>query len=291
MQTRRHFLKTIGASAAIASLNNGVTAAPVLKKIGLQLYTVRDDIGKDLEGTLRKVAGIGYKEVELAGYGNGAFYGKSTKDFKALLSDLGLSSPSGHYTTGNHDKNLKGTLLNGWEKAVEDAAELGHQYMVCAYLFPNERKKLDDYKRFVDLFSKSAEVCKKSGIQFCYHNHDFEFQQLEGQLPIDIILGNTDKNLVKMELDLYWVTRAGHDPVEFMKKHAGRFPLWHIKDMENTPEKAFAEVGRGTIDFKRIFAVAQAAGAKHFMVEQDVCKRPPLESIEISYKYLAASKF
>ena len=292
MQNRRQFLATLGATIGSSALVNQLSAMPAdSRKYGLQLYTVRDDIGKDLEGTIKKVAAIGYKEVELAGYGNGQFYGKNPKDFKAMLAGLGLATPSGHYMTGNHDKKLKGTLLNGWEKAVEDAAEMGHQYMVCAYLFPDERKKLDDYKKFAELFSKSAEICQKSGIQFCYHNHDFEFQSLEGQYPIDILLGNTDKNMVKMELDMYWITRAGFDPVDFMKKHAGRFPLWHLKDIENTPEKAFAEVGRGTIDFKRIFAAAKSAGVKHFYVEQDACKRPPLESIEISYKYLSASKF
>jgi len=259
-------------------------------KIGLQLYTLRDDIAKDLEGTLKKVAAIGYKEVELFGYNDGKFFGKTAKEFKALLKGLGLTPVSGHYGAGVERKDVKGTLSNDWRRAMEDAAELGQKYANCAYLTPNERKSIDDYKRYADLFNKSGEIAKEFGIQFGYHNHDFEFQKLDGEIPYDIITGKTDPKLVKLELDLYWAVRAGLDPVELFKKHPGRFPLWHVKDMEKGPDKAFAEVGTGSIDFKKIFDARKIAGMTHFFVEQDVCKIPPTEAIAISYKNLVKMK-
>lgn len=282
--TRQQFLKlgALATSAALLPQVDAFAASP--KKVGLQLYTLRDLMAKDPDGTLKKVAQIGYKEVESFGYSDGKFFGKTPKDYAAYLKSLGLSAPSGHYTTGKTMPKAKGTLMNDWKRAVDDAATIGQKYMVCAYLFPEERTKLDDYLHFADLFNKSAEVCKKAGIQFCYHNHDFEFKPLSGKMPYDVLTGNTDKNLVKLELDLYWATFAKQDPVALFKKHPGRFPLWHVKDMEKTPERAFAPVGTGSINFQRIFDAKQTAGLTHYFVEQDVCKLPPLESIAISYK-------
>ncbi|QIP17181.1 sugar phosphate isomerase/epimerase [Spirosoma aureum] len=283
--SRKDFLKTSAlAMAAVLTPGLDVFAKPA-QTVGLQLYTLRDLLPKDVEGTLKKVAEIGYKEVELFGYSDGKFFGKTPAQFSALLKSLGLSAPSGHYTTGNTMPNAKGTLKKDWKRAVDDAATLGQKYMVCAYLFPEERK-MDDYKRHVDLFNKSAELCKAAGIQFAYHNHDFEFKPMGGQLPYDLILKGTDPNLVKMELDLYWASFAGQDPVALFKKHPGRFPLWHIKDMAKTKEREFAEVGLGSINFQRIFDAKKTAGLTHYFVEQDICKRPPLESIAISYRNL-----
>lgn len=242
-------------------------------------------MGKDPDGTLKRVADIGYKEVESFGYSDGKFFGKTPKDYAALLKNLGLTTPSGHYMTGNVMMKGEGSLTNNWQRAVDDAAAVGQPYMVCAYLFPDERKKLDDYKQFADLFNKSAEVCKAAGIQFVYHNHDFEFQPLDGQMPYDLLLSRTDPKLVKMELDLYWATFAGQDPVALFQKHPGRFPLWHVKDMAKTPEREFAEVGTGSINFQRIFDAQKTAGLTHYFVEQDVAKQhPPLEAIAISYR-------
>lgn len=282
--SRRQSLK-LGALAATAALFprlDALAASP--KKVGLQLYTLRAEMAKDPEGTLKKVADIGYREVELFSYSDGKFFGKTPAEFSALLKSLGLTAPSGHYMTGKAVMKGKGTLTNDWKRAVDDAATVGQKYMVCAYLFPPERTKLDDYKEFAELFNKSAEVCRAAGIQFAYHNHDFEFQKLDGQLPYDVLLNGTDPKLVQLELDLYWATFAGQDPVALFRKHPGRFPLWHIKDMEKTPERAFAEVGTGSIDFQRIFDARKTAGMTHYFVEQDVCKRPPLEAIAISYK-------
>lgn len=281
--TRQQFLKlgALATSAALLPSFEGRAATP--KTVGLQLYTLRDAMAKDPDGTLKKVAAIGYKEVESFGYSDGKFFGKTPKDYAALLKNLGLTTPSGHYTTGKVMKG-KGTLTDDWQRAVDDAAAIGQKYMVCAFLFPPERTKLDDYKQFADLFNKSAEVCRAAGIQFAYHNHDFEFQSLSGQLPYDLLLKETDPKLVKMELDLYWATFAGQDPVALFKKHPGRFPLWHVKDMAKTPKREFAEVGTGSINFQRIFDAKKTAGLTHYFVEQDVCKGPPLEAIAISYK-------
>ncbi|WP_247237273.1 sugar phosphate isomerase/epimerase [Telluribacter sp. SYSU D00476] len=289
--SRKEFLKAGSLAVASTLLTRFDSFAKPSKPVGLQLYTLRNEIGKDLEDTISKAAQIGYKEVELFGYGNGKFFGKTPKEFAALLKDNGLSAPSGHYMTGKTMPNMVGSLSNGWEQAVEDAATIGQKYMVCAFLFPDERKTLDQYKQHIDLFNKAAETCKKSGIQFAYHNHDFEFQNVEGQVPYDLILKGTDPKLVKMELDLYWATFAGKDPVELFKKDPGRYPLWHIKDMEKSAERAFAEVGTGSIDFQRLFNAQKTAGLKHFFVEQDVAKKnPPLKAIEISYNNLTKLK-
>ncbi|TAE26656.1 MAG: sugar phosphate isomerase/epimerase [Cytophagales bacterium] len=281
--TRRSALKAGALALATPFLSSLDALAAKPKAAGLQLYTVRDLMAKDPDGTIAKVAQIGYKKVENFGYSDGKFFGKSPKDYAALLKQNGLTTPSGHYLLGKQMPAMKGTLMNDWSRAVDDAAELGQQYMVCAYLFPDERKVLDDYKRYADIFNKSAEACKARGIQFAYHNHDFEFKELEGQIPYDILLKNTDANLVKMELDLYWTVFAGKDPVALFNQSPGRFPLWHLKDMEKSEKREFAEVGTGSIDFATLLKSKKKAGLVHSFVEQDVCKRPPLEAIAISY--------
>jgi sugar phosphate isomerase/epimerase len=278
--SRRSFIKAGALVMATPMLSNWEMKAP--SKIGLQLYTLRNELSKDLEGTLKKVAAIGYKEVELFGYTDGKFFGKTTKEFKAMLKSLGLDPVSGHYGAGVERKDVKGTLSNDWQRAVDDAAELGQKYVNCAYLTDAERKSIDDYKKYVDLFNKSGEVAKKAGLQFGYHNHDFEFKKMDGQLPYDLI-ASTDPELVKLELDLYWIVKAGLDPVDLFKKYPGRFPLWHVKDMDKG-DQSFAEVGTGSIDFKKIFDARKIAGMTHFFVEQDMAKRPPVEAIEISFK-------
>jgi sugar phosphate isomerase/epimerase len=283
MTTRRSFLKTS------ALLSAGILVAPKLfaydkKYIGLQLYTVRNAMAKDVPGTLAKVAQIGYTSVE-ASYGDGKYYGLDPQAFAALLKQNNLIMPSSHYLLGEASKG-KGTILNDWDKAVEDAASVGQKYMVCAWLAPSERGNLDHYKKLAQDFNKAGETCKKAGIQFCYHNHDFEFIQEDGKYPYETLLDNTDKNLVKMEIDLYWLTKANQDPIALIEKHPGRFPLWHTKDMDKTEKKMFTEVGNGIIDFKKIFAHANKAGLKYFFVEQDICPGDPFDSITQSITYI-----
>lgn len=290
MYTRRSFLKSTSLYTA------GILVTPSLPSfletakstIGLQLYTVRDAMQTDPAAALGRVAQIGYNSVEAATYTNTEkFYGMDPKTFRALLKKNGLAIRSCHYRLGEDTNGAeKGTIMNDWDRAVEDASALGLKYMVCAWLSPAERKGLDHYKQMADQFNKAAEKCKAAGIQFCYHNHDFEFDQQDGKYPYDVLLENTDPQLVKMEMDLYWVTKAGQDPVKLFEQHPGRFPLWHLKDMDNTPAHSFTEVGNGVIDFKKIFSRKDLAGFKYFFVEQDKCPGDPFDSITTSIKYI-----
>ncbi|WP_221393364.1 sugar phosphate isomerase/epimerase [Dyadobacter sp. NIV53] len=287
--SRKSFIKASAFALATPMLSKLNLEMQSPSKIGLQLYTLRKELTTDLEGTLKKVSEIGYKEVETFGYSDGKFFGKTPKEFKALLKSFGLSAVSGHYGAGVEKADAKGTLSNDWERAVADAAEIGQKYVVCAYLTPNERKSIEDYKKYVDLFNKSGEVAKKAGLQFAYHNHDFEFEKLDGEIGYDYIAGKTDSKLVKLELDLYWIAKAGLDPVDLFKKYPGRFPLWHVKDMDKS-DKSFAAVGTGSVDFSKIFAARKLAGMTHFFVEQDMTKEPVFEAITTSYKNLVTMK-
>jgi sugar phosphate isomerase/epimerase len=285
---RREFLRGgalgVAAAAACSKWGENVFATPYGMPVGLQLYTLRNELEQDLAGTLRKVAQIGYKEVEIFD-----FYGKNSAEMRKLLRDTGLSAPSAHYQTAQ--------IRSSWDKQIEYAKALGLKYMVNAIIWPPERKSLDDYKQLADLFNKAGEQCQKAGIQFAYHDHNFEFKTYDGVMAYDELLKRTDPALVKFEMDCFWVTRAGQDPVAYFEKYPGRFPLLHIKDLnkgypttveDNFKAGPFAPVGEGTIDWKRIFAAAPKGGLKHFFVEQDECDKPPLESIKISCDYLKA---
>ena len=288
MTTRRSFIKSTSVVSA------GILLAPKdfkLKSrlIGLQLYTVRDAMQKDPADTLSKVAKIGYTSVEGATYtGTQKFYDMEPSEFAKLLKANGLVMLSSHYRLGEEQPKgevVKGTILHEWDKAVDDAASVGLKYMVCAFLSPGERGTLDHYKQVADQLDIAGERCKKSGIQLCYHNHNFEFIKQGDTYPYDILLG-TDKNLVKMEMDIYWVTKAGQDPIKLFSEHPGRFPLWHLKDMDKTPEQGFSEVGNGIIDFKEIFRHKKEAGLRYFFVEEDKCPGSPFDSIAQSYSYI-----
>jgi sugar phosphate isomerase/epimerase len=288
MTTRRSFIKST------SLLSAGLLVAPKdfrLKStlIGLQLYTVRDAMQKDAADTLSKVAKIGYNSVEGATYtGTQKFYGMDPSAFSKLLKDNGLVMPSAHYRLGEEKPKgeiMKGTILHEWDKAVEDASSVGLKYMVCAFLSPDERGDPDHYKYVADQLNIAGGRCKKAGIQLCYHNHDFEFVKQGDKYPYDILLG-ADKDLVKMEMDVYWVTKAGKDPVTLFNEHPGRFPLLHLKDMDNTPQKMFTEVGNGIINFKEIFRNKKEAGMKYFFVEEDKCPGSPFDSITQSISYI-----
>ncbi len=272
---RRIFMKTVGAGGLVMWAEPGLMAARV-KPIGLQLYTVRNEMEKDFEGSLAKVAQIGYKEVEFAGY-----FGRTPQQVKEILKKNRLKTPSSHIGLNLFEQDLPKTLETG--------KILGQKYLVCPSLPEARRKTVDDFKKLAELFNRLGAECKKAGMGFAYHNHNFEFQPIEGQMPYDLLLQNTDPKLVQMEMDLYWVVKAGQDPVQFFEKHPGRFALVHVKDMDTTPQKGFAEVGRGNMDFKRIFGASKKAGIKHYIVEQDRTPGNPFDSIKISWDYL--SKF
>lgn len=289
MINRREFLHHAAwglTAAAVTQWPTDLLANPLGLPIGLELYTVRDQLKEDLYGTIKKVAETGYKEVEFFD-----FYGKKASEIRQILKDNGLRAPSAHYTTP--------AMKSDWEKHIEYAQEVGIQYMILAWLDPSERRSLEDYKRLAELENKVGAQCLKAGLQFAHHNHNFEFKPYDGIVAYDELLRLTDAKLVKLEMDCFWVTRAGKDPVKYFKKYPQRIALLHIKDRkpgyppstdQDTTPGPFTEVGRGEIDWKRIFAGARQTSVKHYYVEQDFCDRSPLESIKISYDYLKSLK-
>jgi sugar phosphate isomerase/epimerase len=293
MKTRRDFIISSGIAVSGMLLIPGCTSPKkeeaaeavidiaVKQDVGLQLYTLRDLLATDLRGTLKQVAELGYNQVELFGYEDGTYFGKPAAEVFALLKEFGLSPISAHYLTGIVNKDVIGTVTNGWDKAVEDAASAGQKYMAIGWLFPEERT-LDHYKALPEMLTKAGETCKSAGIQLCYHHHDFEFLEEDGIIPMYHLLDNTTPEILKMEMDMYWMTKAGYSPLELFDKYPGRVPLWHVKDMDNTPEQMFTEVGNGIIDFPSIFAQKGKAGLTNFFVEQDV-SADPMKSITTSY--------
>ncbi|SHJ93832.1 sugar phosphate isomerase/epimerase family protein [Epilithonimonas mollis] len=250
--------------------------------LAIQIYTVRNAVAENLEKSLEHLAGLGFKQLEIYGY-DGKFFGKSRTEFQTILKNVGLEVISSHHTTGIVH-NSKGTLLNNWEQAVEDLHSIGSKYMVCSYLFEEERT-LDHYKKLPELLNQSGLITNKAGIGFAYHNHDFEFEKFEDKIVYDFILNNTDYDLVKMELDLYWIVKAGFDPLDYFEKYPKRFPLWHVKDMK-AGSKDFAEIGNGTIDFKTIFEAKEKAGLEYWFLEQDSSDKDIFESIRISKNFI-----
>jgi sugar phosphate isomerase/epimerase len=284
MTHRRDFIKSSAIMAAAAMVYPSVAFSPAKKTIGLQLYTVRDKIQQDLKSTLEKVAKIGYTSLEAAGYNatDGTFYGMTPKAFVKLLSDLGMKLNSSH-TTFEPDTA---------EKVIGDAVAAGVKYIVYPFLPEQFRTNLDGWKATAEKFNKLGEIAKRNGIRFGYHNHAFEFDKMEDQIPYDLLLSQTDPSLVTFEMDLYWVTKGGYNPIDYFKKYPGRFELWHVKDMVKTDDMFFAPVGSGRIDFAAIFAQKETAGMKYAFVEQDSFKNmDAFESIEKSYNYLNNSKF
>lgn len=284
---RRHFIQSLSLGAA-GLYANQLFAAPAAKQpLGVQLYTIRNAVSQNLEAALERLSGLGYKTMEIYGY-NGTFFGKSAQEFKTILANTGLKVLSSHHTTGIAMKG-KGTMADGWEKAVEDIHSIGGEYMVCAYLFPNERTP-EVYKSLPGILEKAGRATQTAGIQFAYHNHDFEFQKLGDSLVYDFIITNTPADLVKMEMDLYWISKAGFDPVQYFEKYPGRFCMWHVKDMA-AGSGDITEVGNGTIDFDRIFAAREKAGLKYWFVEQDVSKGDIFSSLQMSRDYLAKKNY
>ena len=312
MINRRKFLQQSGAFALCGLLvpqlgrANAFFSKPAAA-IGLQLYTLGDLMVTDPKGTLEKLAGIGYKELESAGSAKGTYYGFKAKEFATMVKDAGMHWRSAHvggapFTIAQIMKMAKtaadsariqkmaerfknmpkmANFKENYQQLADEAAEGGLTYLVCSSIPVNT---MDEIKTAVEVFSKAGEACKKNGLQFAYHNHQTEFDQVEGQRPFDYILNNTDKDQVKMELDLAWATKAKQDPVELFKLHPGRYPLWHVKDLDKTTQQP-AEVGSGLVDFKRIFANAKESGMKHFFVEQDQAPQP-LQNVTNSYNYL-----
>lgn len=224
-------------------------------RVGLQLYTVRDMAKQDFLGTLEHVAALGYKDMEFAGY-----FGHAVKTLRRHLDVLGMKAPSAHVPLTALDNDI--------DKVIDEALVMGHHYLVMPYLTDAQRAGgIDTYKKLAEKLNGMGEKCHANGLFLAYHNHDFEFETLDGQLPYDVLLEVPAEHLL-MEMDLYWTTKAGYDPVAYFSKHPGRFPLWHVKDMDQTGN--FADVGTGTINFERIFAERELAGLQHGFVERDI---------------------
>jgi sugar phosphate isomerase/epimerase len=182
-------------------------------------------------------------------------------------------------------------LRENLHELIEATHLIGHHYIVLGYLMPEERKTLDDYKRIIESLNTAGQICHKAGVQLAYHGHDFEFAALDGIVPYDLILKETSPALLKMELDLYWMTKAGRSPQKYFAAHPRRFALVHVKDMDRSPRRFFTEAGRGVIDFKTLLPQAKRAGVEHFFVEQDETPGSPFDSIRISYDYLSALRW
>lgn len=284
---RRHFIQTLTLGAAGLAMGDAFAEAKKSGKYGLQLYSVRQAVSKDLDKTLADLVAMGYNKLEIFGY-NGKFFGRTAQEFKAATSKAGIKVVSSHHMAGLGMK-MDGSMSQGWDKAIEDMHTIGAEYMVCAFLMPNERTA-DNYAKLPDMFNAAGEKTKKAGIQFAYHNHDFEFEKYGDSTVLDHFITKTSADLVKMELDLYWISRTGNDPVAYFNKYPGRFPLWHVKDMAKDT-KDITEVGNGVIDFDRIFAARKTAGLRHWFVEQDVSKGDMFESLKTSHKYLDTKKY
>ena len=284
---RRTFLgtaSTVTAATLVTSRLGWAAGDHKIDKVGVQLYTVRDLMKDDFDGTIAKVAQIGYKEVEFAGY-----FGRTGQQVRAILDKNGLNAPSTHV---QYDE-----LDDKFPSVIETSKAIGMDYIVCPWIPEELRKSPDIWKQASEKFNKCGEQSKKAGIQFAYHNHWFEFLPTNGKLPYDELLKLCDAKLVKMEMDLCWITVAGGDPLKYFNEYPGRFPLVHVKDVKTMPKISsggaqnfgdtvdLTEVGSGVIDWKRIFAQSEKAGIKHYIVEHDHPKQP-IESIKASYEYL-----
>ena len=277
---RRDFIqKSAFTVAGLMTLPALAEAKNRKSSIGLQLYTLRDTIMKDPKGVLQKVASFGYKELETFAYSDGKIYGMPFSDFGKFVKDLGMKVTSGHY-------GLDMAKSDKWEQAVVDAKSIGQDFIVVPYLQENDRKTIDDYKKVCEALNKAGEVCNKNGIRFGYHNHAFEFETIDGQVPYDLMLKELDPKLVGMELDIYWVYRAGKDAIQMFEQYPKRFEQWHVKDMDKSNKDRNADVGTGSIDYKAIFAKAKQSGMKHFYIEQESYPGEPINSVEASIKNL-----
>jgi sugar phosphate isomerase/epimerase len=280
MLDRRSFVKLAAGAAAGAAWGLGqgarVSAASRgLDRIGVQLYSVRGLMQEDFAGTLEAVAAAGYDEVEFAGY-----FGREPAEVRALLERVGLAAPASHVPLAALRDDLEGTL--------ETAKTAGHRHLVCPWLAPEERDSIARYRAHAAFFNEVGAACREAGLGFAWHNHDFELEPIDGTVPLDVLLEETDPQLVSFEIDLYWTVHGGGDPLDYFDRDPGRFSLCHVKD--RTADGEMVDVGAGAIDFAAIFARSQQAGLEYFFVEHDE-PADPLASIAASHDYLRTLTF
>lgn len=286
MITRRKFIINTSLAAATVLALPSFAFTMDKKEIGLQLYTLRDELPKDVKSILEKVAKSGYKTVETYGfYIKDQFWGLNPVELKKILDANNLKALSGHYNLGSflYDGNTEELIA-----AIEAARILKSEFLTIPWVDEPFRRNIQDYKKIASRLNEAAAMCQKAGLKLAYHNHDFEFQQHDGTTGYEILLKETDKDLVYFELDLYWVVRSGNDPLKLFAANPGRFKLWHVKDMDKANPALNTEIGSGSIDFKTIFKQAKESGMKHFFVEQENNYNPgTFEAIKTSSDFIS----
>jgi sugar phosphate isomerase/epimerase len=293
MQNRREFIKISAAASAgtmlLGSLSAKAAVATDRKSygVGIQLYTIRDAMTADVKGTLKKVSDMGYKNLELAGYENGKFYGYTPAEFKKIVLGLGMEVVSSHAAVES-----KGITVESAKLMADSHAALGVKYCIQPWV-NDEDRTVEKYKKMIGDWNKVGKIMKEVGIKFGYHNHNFEFAKVNGVVPYyDIFMPEMDKDLITMELDLFWASKAGQDPIAMFNKYPGRFELLHFKDMRTKQAPFFdvvkddiCSVGEGVIDFKKILTAKETAGMKYLFVEDDnQGNGKPFEGMETSIK-------
>lgn len=288
---RRDFLKLSALAAGGFLLPSTTTkaanwlsgAGATSHKFGLQLWSIKDALPKDPKTVLKQVAGFGYNQLESFEGAQGMFWGMTNKEFKSYVGDLGMQMVSSHCD-----------FRKDFEKKAEQAAEIGMKYLIAPYLGP--QKSIDDFKKAAEVFNKCGDICKQNGIKFAYHNHDYSFKKIDGEVPIDVMLKNTDDDKVFFELDIYWAVTAGVNPADYFTKYKNRFTLCHVKDrMKNakaTDANSSCVLGEGVIDYTPILKVAKANGMKYYIVEQErYDTATPLESAKKDAAYMKQLRF
>ena len=289
---RRKFIKqTAGISSgfALATLagnsiftNDLFEEMKKLKSFGLQLYTLREDLPKDPKAVLKQIASFGYKQIESYEGKDGMFWGMGHTGFKKYMDELGMTIISSHCD-----------ITNNFERKANEAAAIGMKYLFCPWKGP--QKKLDDYKKFAGEFNVCGEICRKAGIRFGYHNHDYSFKELEGELPQDVMMKGTNPDTVDFEMDIYWVVATGHNPIDWFNKYPNRFRACHVKDRAKNPGtdngKNSIDLGAGSIDFSKILKAGAKSGMQYFIVEQEAYPiGTPLQSVQKNAAYMKMLK-
>lgn len=274
MQTRRDFILNTSSVALGAMAFSSFEPVPKkVKNVGVQLYTFRKEMADDALGTLKRIAALGIKQIESARSSKGHYYGLTAKEMKQACADLGMTLRSGHVH-----------IDDKWQQTIDEAAESGQEYLICSTM-PANGQTIDNYKKVAATFNKAGEECKKRGIKFGYHNHEYEFESEKGKVLYDVLLENTAADLVYMELDLGWVLVGGKNPLDYFASFPDRFPLWHLKDMDLV-KKHSVEFGKGSLDIQQMLKTSKQAGLKYFFVEQEEYTSTPFESMQQNMDYL-----
>ena len=274
MNTRRKFIKQSGIfSAATLIIPQFSCASSKKSNYGVQLYSFRDSMLKNPKGTLEEIASLGFKEIESAGSAKGYYYGLKPSEMGETCKTLGMKLTSGHVR-----------LDDQFDKTMDDAVASGQEYVICSSM-PSDGQTIDNYKKVAEQFNKAGEACKKLGLKFGYHNHEYEFESEDGQVLYDVLMDNTQSDLVYMELDLGWVVVAEKDPIAYFKKYPGRFPLWHLKDM-NMSKKESTEFGKGGLDIELMMKNQELSGVEHIYIEQEEYASTPYDSMKYNMNFL-----